>query len=129
MKQIIEVVAALLWQENLFFIAQRPNDKDLGGLWEFPGGKVESGETYQEALVRECEEELDVFVEVGTLFMDVTHDYGTKIIKLSLFHCNLLQGTPRLLEHQDMQWITPEQISNFKFCPADLPFLERLGNQ
>ncbi len=126
MSKIVEVVAALLWNEDKFFIAQRSEERDLGGLWEFPGGKVEEGESHPVAISRECQEELGILVEVGELFEKVTHDYGDKIINLSLYSCEIKQGIPLLLEHKKMEWISIEEISNYDFCPADFPFLEKL---
>lgn len=129
MKKVLEVVAALLWNENKFFIAKRSEERDLGGLWEFPGGKVEEGESPESAISRECEEELGISVEVAELFMKVTHDYGDKVINLALFSCKIKEGTPLLLEHQKMEWISVEEIPNYDFCPADLPFLEKLHQE
>lgn len=116
---ITEVVAALIWQGDRFLICQRPAHKARGLLWEFVGGKVEPGETLQEALIRECQEELAITVEVGKLFTQVDHKYPDIHIRLSLFHCTIRSGTPSLLEHADLKWIFPSEIPNFPFCPAD----------
>ena len=118
-----EVVAALIWKDNRFLICQRPAHKARGGLWEFVGGKVEPGEAMEAALVRECREELDITVSVGDIFTQVIHDYPDILIRLTLFHCTIAEGTPKLLEHQDFQWITPAQIPEFEFCPADKDIL------
>jgi len=118
-----EVVAALIWKDNRFLICQRPAHKARGGLWEFVGGKVEPGEAMEAALVRECREELDITVSVGDMFTQVIHDYPDILIRLTLFHCTIAEGTPKLLEHQDLQWITPAQIPEFEFCPADKDIL------
>ena len=105
-------------------ICQRPAHKARGLLWEFVGGKVEPGETFQEALVRECREELDITVSVGEEFMEVHHVYPDIHIRLSLYHCGIAQGVPKLLEHADLKWILPAEIPDFDFCPADKDILE-----
>lgn len=114
-----EVVAALIWENNRFMICQRPAHKARALLWEFVGGKVEEKESMEDALVRECREELDITVSVGEIFTQVFHEYPDIHIRLTLFNCTIAEGTPKLLEHNDLQWITPEQIPNFDFCPAD----------
>ena len=121
-----EVVAALIWQGEKFMICQRPAHKARGLLWEFVGGKVEAGETLQEALIRECREEIDVLLSVGDVFMDVTHEYPDLTVHLTLFHATVAEGEPQMLEHNDIQWITPEEIPNYDFCPADVEILDRI---
>ena len=123
---ITEVVAALIWQDDKFMICQRPAHKARGLLWEFVGGKVEAGETKEEALVRECSEELDVLLSVGDVFMDVTHQYPDLRVHLTLFNTTIAKGEPQKLEHNDIQWITPQEIPNYAFCPADKEILERI---
>lgn len=123
---ITEVVAALIWQGERFLICQRPAHKARGGLWEFVGGKVEAGETKQQALVRECREELAVTVEVGEVFWEGTHTYPDLTIHLTLFHGVLTAGTPQRLEHSDLRWITVDEIPQYAFCPADTAILEQL---
>lgn len=118
-----EVVAALIWDGNRFMICQRPAHKARGLLWEFVGGKTEPGETMEEALVRECREELDITVSVGDIFTQVVHEYPDILIRLTLFHCTIADGTPKLLEHHDLKWILPSEIPNFDFCPADKDIL------
>ena len=118
-----EVVAALIWDQGKFMICQRPAHKARGLLWEFVGGKTEPGETLEEALIRECREELDITVSVGDIFTQVVHEYPDILIRLTLFNCTAAQGTPMLLEHNDLKWIAPEEIPNFDFCPADKDIL------
>lgn len=118
-----DVVAALIWDQDKFMICQRPAHKARGLLWEFVGGKTEPGETPEEALVRECREELDITVAVGDVFTQVIHECPDIHIRLTLFNCTIAQGTPRLLEHNDLKWITPVQIPEFEFCPADRDIL------
>ena len=124
-----EVVAALIWKGNQFMICQRPAHKARGLLWEFVGGKVEPGETKEQALVRECWEELAVAVQVGKVFMEVTHEYPDLTVHLTLFLASIQEGTPQLLEHNDIRWIAVEEIDQYSFCPADEVILERLKGE
>ena len=125
-KDVKDVAAALIWQADRFMICQRPAHKARGLLWEFVGGKAEPGETLQEALIRECREELDVTVTVGDLYMQLVHEYPDITIRLSLFNAEIAEGTPRLLEHCDLKWITPAEIPLYDFCPADVEILAKL---
>ena len=124
-----DVVAALIWSADRFMICQRPAHKARGLLWEFVGGKTEPGETMEEALIRECREELDITVAVGDVFTQVVHEYPDILIRLTLFHCTIADGTPKLLEHHDLRWILPEEIPNFDFCPADKDILARIRTE
>ena len=119
-----EVVAALIWDNDKFMICQRPANKARPLLWEFVGGKVEPGETMEAALIRECREELDITVEVRDIFTQVVHEYPDIQIRLTLFNCCIAERTPKLLEHNDLKWITPAQIPEYDFCPADKDILE-----
>lgn len=121
-----EVVAALIWDGERFLACQRPANKARGLLWEFVGGKVEPGETKEEALIRECREELDVTVAVEDVFMEVTHEYPDLTVHLTLFHAKIVEGVPKKLEHNDIRWLTAEEIDRFPFCPADEEILKRL---
>ena len=121
-----EVVAALIWDGARFLICQRPAHKARGLLWEFVGGKVEPGETKQQALIRECREELAVTVSVGAVFMDVLHEYPDLTVHLTLFHATIAEGVPQKLEHNDIRWITLAEIDQYEFCPADAVILKRL---
>ena len=121
-----EVVAALIWQGETFMICQRPAHKARGLLWEFVGGKVEPGETKEQALIRECREELAVTVSVGEIFMDVVHEYPDLTVHLTLFHASIAEGEPQMLEHNDIRWITPREIPQYAFCPADVEILEEI---
>ena len=122
-KKATEVVAALIWDGDKFLICQRPAHKARGLLWEFVGGKVEPGETKEQALIRECREELDITVLVGSVYMEV---YPDLYVHLTLFNATILEGTPRMLEHNDIRWITRSEIPQYAFCPADATILERL---
>ena len=124
--KITEVVAALIWRDDKFMICQRPAHKARGLLWEFVGGKVEEGETKQQALIRECREEIAVTLDVGEVFMDVTHTYPDLTVHLTLFNATIAEGEPQKLEHNDIQWITPREIPNYEFCPADVEILKKI---
>jgi 8-oxo-dGTP diphosphatase len=126
MRNITQVVAALIWDENRFMICQRPAHKARGLLWEFVGGKVEPGETKEAALIRECREELAVQITVGDVFMEVIHEYPDITVDLILYHATIASGVPQKLEHADIRWITPDEIPGFNFCPADTEILERI---
>ncbi len=140
--QITEVAAALIWEKGYrkaceekrkagtytgrFLICQRPAQEARGLLWEFAGGKVEDGETKEEALVRECREELGIIIRVGDVFMETVHEYPDLAIRLTLFHAEIAEGFPKLLEHHDLRWILPEEIPQYDFCPADEEILKEL---
>ena len=124
-----EVVAALIWKGERFLACQRPPHKARGLLWEFVGGKVEPGETREQALIRECREELDVTVRVGGIFMELVHEYPDLTVHLTLFHAGITEGTPKLLEHQALRWLTVEEMDQYPFCPADQAILARLREQ
>ena len=122
-----EVVAALIWDDDKFMICQRPVHKARGLLWEFVGGKVEPGETKEQALIRECREELGVLLSVGDVFMDVIHEYPEKTIRLTLLECRPKVGSiPQALEHQAIRWVAPEEMHGMPFCPADAELIENL---
>lgn len=125
-QNVVQVVAALIWRENRFMACRRPANKARALLWEFVGGKVEPYESKQQALARECKEELDIQVSVGSPVMTVTHEYPDIIIELTLFEAYILRGEPTLLEHCDLKWITREEIDQYSFCPADEVILEWL---
>ncbi len=121
-----EVVAALIWDRDKFMICQRPAHKARGLLWEFVGGKVEPGETKPQALIRECREELDIELKVNDMFMDVIHEYPDLTVHLTLFNSEIAEGEPKMLEHNDIRWITPAEISEYDFCPADEEILKKI---
>jgi len=109
-------------------ICQRPAHKARGLLWEFVGGKVEPGETKEQALIRESQEELAVTLSVGEVFMDVIHEYPDLTVHLTLFNAAISEGTPQMLEHNDIRWITVDEIDQYAFCPADESTLNKLKN-
>ena len=126
---MVEVVAALIRDSNKFLICQRPAHKSNSLLWEFVGGKVEQGETKEEALIRECKEELDVNIEVGEEFFDITHEYPDITIHLTLFNAKIVSGTPKKIEHNDIRWITADELPNYKFCKADTEILTKIRGE
>ena len=125
---MVEVVAALIWDKDKFMICQRPANKARALLWEFVGGKVEQGESKTEALVRECKEELNIAISVGDVFLELTHVYPDITVNLTLFNATIISGVPELIEHNDLKWITPSEIPNYDFCPADKEILEKISN-
>ena len=123
---MVEVVAALIRDGEKFMICQRPEHKSRPLMWEFPGGKVEAGETKEAALARECREELAIELSVGAVFADSTFVYPDISVHLTLLEARIVSGEPKLLEHKDIRWITPEEAHLFEFSPADVPFVEKL---
>lgn len=123
---MLEVVAAMIRDGEKFLICQRPAGKNCAFGWEFPGGKIEEGETKAQALVRECREELAVTLEVKGELADVVHDYGGFSIHLTLLEATVAEGSPTALEHNDLRWIAFEEINGYSFCPADQKLIEKL---
>lgn len=125
-KGMVEVAAALIRKDDTFLICQRPEQKARGLLWEFVGGKLEPGETGEEALIRECREELGICVKPEEIFCQVVHKYPDITIRLSVYNARIAEGTPQLLEHKDLKWITPKEIPLYDFCPADVDVLRKI---
>ncbi len=126
---MIEVVAALIKKDDRFLICQRSSKKDNSLLWEFVGGKVEKDECKEKALVRECFEELKIVITVGNLCDQQIYEYPDKTIHLYLFEAKIVEGTPQLLEHNDLKWIALNEADKYHFCPADKIFIERMLRQ
>lgn len=120
----VEVVAALIWNDGKFLVCQRPENKARGLLWEFVGGKLEAGESREQALIRECQEELNIQISVGEQFAEVTHEYTDITVHLTLFNAAIASGKPQLIEHNAIRWISPDEIPEYEFCPADKVFLD-----
>ena len=121
-----DVVAALIWDQDRFLACQRPANKARALLWEFVGGKVEPDESREEALVRECREELGVTICPRDIFMEVVHEYPDLTIHLTLYNAVITAGDIHLFEHNDAKWIIPDEIDQYAFCPADKDILERI---
>ncbi len=126
---MVQVVAALIRENDKFMIFQRPVTKTRAYQWEFVGGKVEAGETLEEALIRECREEIGVTVKVGDVFMEVDHEYPDITIHLTLFNAEIVEGVPQKLEHNDIRSITPDEIPQYRFCPADDEILKKIKEE
>ena len=125
-KNPVEVSAALIFRQGKILITQRPTDTHLGGLWEFPGGKRESGESFESCLLREIREELGVEIAVGNLFEEITHAYAEKSVHLKFFICELLTGEPRPLGCAAIKWVGKPELANYDFPAADARLLEKL---
>ncbi len=124
----IEVVAAIIFDDGRIFATQRGYG-EFKGKWEFPGGKIESGESLQEALHREIREELDVEIEVGELLCTVEYDYPAFHLKMHCFICSIIAGDLRLCEHQSALWLSKDELYSVDWLPADVDVLKALSSQ
>ncbi len=122
----IEVAAALVFRNEKLLIARRPSGVHLAGLWEFPGGKREQGESFESCLQREIWEELDCGIAVGSLVFKNVHSYSEKTVDIRFYHCTLTQGEPRAIECDALEWITKDQVADYSFPEADVALLEHL---
>jgi 8-oxo-dGTP diphosphatase len=125
-KNCVEVSAALIFRDGKLLITQRHAKAHLGGLWEFPGGKREAGETFEECLVREIREELGVEISVGELFEEISHAYPGKSVRLKFFICKIISGEPRPLDCAAVKWVTKTELADFEFPAADAQLLQKL---
>ena len=126
MSKAISIVAAIIRRADQILITKRPDNVHLAGLWEFPGGKVESGESLEAALHREIREELGVEITVDREFFSVAHEYPDKSVHLHFFDCTILQGEPQPLEVADLRWVKAAELDDFEFPPADVELIRRL---
>ncbi|MFA5528713.1 MAG: (deoxy)nucleoside triphosphate pyrophosphohydrolase [Peptostreptococcales bacterium] len=122
----IEVVAAVLRKEGKIFCAQRKDEGPLAKKWEFPGGKIETGETREEALVRELYEELNIQVQVGDFIMTIEHQYPTFHITMHAYYCNMDNAILELSEHLDSKWLNPIQLGQLDWAEADIPIVKKV---
>ena len=122
---LVTVVAAVIERDGSFLVTRRLEGAHLGGLWEFPGGKIASGETHAEALIREIREELDADVDVGALLFETQFDYAERAVSLHFYRCTL-RGTPRPLLGQEMKWVPRSELRTLDFPPADDELIRRL---
>ena len=125
----VEVSAALIFRGGQLLITQRHATAHLGGLWEFPGGKREHGESFEQCLVREIREELGVEISVGEVFEEITHDYPEKSVHLKFFRCQLLAGEPQPLDCAAVKWVSAAELAAHEFPAADAQLLEKLKLQ
>lgn len=126
-KPHFHVAAGLICKNGRVLITRRPEGRHLAGFWEFPGGKQEAGETLERCLEREIQEELGFRVKAGDLLHSLQYEYESKIISLYLFRCVPFQGQPKALEAQDIRWITPQDLSKFKFPPPDRKIIQSIS--
>jgi mutator protein MutT len=122
----VNVVAAIIRRAGKILITQRFDKAHLGGMWEFPGGKVEAGETLEATLQREIREELGIKIQVDDEYLRTEHDYPAKSIRLHFFNCTILEGEPQPLDVADLRWVEPPQLSDFQFPPADAELIAKL---
>lgn len=120
---MIEVTAAIIQQNDKVLICQRPANKNCGLLWEFPGGKKETGETGEQCIVRECQEELGILINVQRELTDITYHYSDRTVHLHFYICSIANGIPIKKEHNDLLWTTPMDFTKYDFCPADMSVL------
>lgn len=123
---VIQVAAGLISREGRYLIARRRTGTHLGGLWEFPGGKCEEGESLTDCLRRELREELGIDVSMPVQFRVIRHAYPGKTVELHFFHCTLSGGEARALDCEEFRWVMPEELTGYEFPPADRPLLEAL---
>jgi 8-oxo-dGTP diphosphatase len=128
MKKDIYVVGAVIIDNGKVLCAQRGLTRPLPLKWEFPGGKIEAGETPQEALRREIQEEMHCLIEVCQQIISTDHEYDFGIVHLTTFYCRLIEGTPILIEHASMKWLYPDELGSLDWAPADIPTVEKVVN-
>lgn len=126
MKKTIQVVGAAVVRDGLVLCAQRGQTGSLPGMWEFPGGKIEPGESARDALIREIDEELKCSVLVGEEINTTLHEYDFAVISLTTFFCELIAGEPTLMEHEAVAWMSPENLFDLDWAPADIPAVESI---
>ena len=129
MKKQIDVVGAVIVTDGRVLCVQRGPQGSLAGMWEFPGGKIEAGESTTEALEREIREELTCRITVGETITTTSYEYDFGIVNLTTFYCELIDGTPRLVEHAQMSWRSPDELSELDWAPADIPAVHLIQSQ
>lgn len=126
MKPLIKVTAAIICHEDRILCARKAPGRSLAGLWEFPGGKIETGETPEACLARELSEELLMDARIGSLFAVNQHEYEDKIVELAAYWVVDFDGTPALTDHDQIQWLTAAELTDLTWAPADIPFVDKL---
>ena len=122
----VDVAAGLVFRKGRLLITQRPAGVHLAGLWEFPGGKRETGESFEECLVRELREELAMDVAVENLVEDITHTYPEKTVRICFYRCRWLRREPQTIECADLKWVCAGELKSYPFPPADARLLQKL---
>ncbi len=120
---MIKVVAAVIWKDGKLLICQRNRNKNLAYFWEFPGGKIEAGETPQQALIRECQEELSVTIAPKEIVGVTLHAYETFSVELTFIEAEIIEGVPQKTEHEAIAWVTRAELDQYTFCPGDTEVL------
>ena len=121
MSSVIRVVAAVFCRDNTVLACRKAPGTSLAGYWEFPGGKIEPGESAEQALAREIAEELSLRTRVGEKITTTTHEYDFATIELTTYYCEILDGTPQLLDHDETRWVRKEEALSLQWAPADIP--------
>lgn len=129
MRKNVSVAAAMIWKEGKLLICQRGAGGSCAFLWEFPGGKVECGETALDCVIRECKEELDIIIDVKKMIAQFDYDYPDKQISFTFFDAEILSGTVQKQVHGEIRWVSPEELDSKSFCPADIEIVEQIKNQ
>lgn len=124
---MLEVTAAIIRRDGKVLICQRPANKNCGLLWEFPGGKIETGETGEQCIIRECQEELNVTLSVERKLTDIVFEYPDRTVHLHFYICEISAGSLILTEHNNLAWVDNVEILNYNFCPADQKMLDKIG--
>ena len=128
-KPVLHVTAALIWEKGKLLISKRPEGSHLEGYWEFPGGKLEDGETLEKCLEREIDEELGFRVYVEKPLLSVSHEYEVRVIMLHFFLCKAAGGRPRPIQPQQIKWVAPAELAAYRFPPADKKMITLLTDK
>ena len=123
---VVQVAAGLIFRDGRYLIARRKAGTHLGGLWEFPGGKCERGESLEDCLRRELREELGIDITSPVHFRTIRHDYPSKIVELHFFHCAISRGEAVALDCEEVRWVMPNEMTDYEFPPADRPLIKAL---
>ncbi|MDN4606618.1 (deoxy)nucleoside triphosphate pyrophosphohydrolase [Sporosarcina highlanderae] len=130
MKKAVHVVGAVIEnKEGQILAALRGPEMSLANYWEFPGGKIEAGETKQEALKREILEELGCVIEVFSPVEDTTYEYEKVVVRLETFMAKVIEGVPKVSEHAELKWVPKDKLYSLNWAPADIPAIEKLSKQ